>query len=205
MHIEQRLHSRKWKWLANLMILLGAGLFLFALLSYLHGYWLQYLLSKEWEARQAEELKELKGKATSRPSALSYNLPKGEIVAKLEIPKIGLDTIIVEGIDNSTLKKGPGHYPGTVLPGQRGNCIIASHRDTFFRNVGELDINDPIKVSMAGYNYTYVVTNKQVVKPTDLTPMNPTSYPALTLITCYPFHYIGPAPKRYIVTAQLSN
>lgn len=194
--------GRTMKIATSAAILLGAGLLCVALFFYFDSYWSQHVLSNEWEAKELQ-----KTAATAvKDQPVSAPAPRtGDVLAKLEIPKINLEAVIIEGIDQSTLRKGPGHYPGTALPGQEGNCVIAAHRDMFFRNVGQLDIDDTIICTIGEFHYTYRIVDKRVVQPTDLSPIDPTSTSTITLITCYPFNYIGPAPKRYIITARLAG
>ena len=100
---------------------------------------------------------------------------------------------------------GPGHLRNTALPGDPGNAVIAAHRDTFFRQIYKLNPGDDIYVERNGNKYHYVVTGKRVVQPTDLSVLDTTPESRLTLITCYPVYFIGPAPERLIVFAKLVN
>ena len=122
-------------------------------------------------------------------------------ITMLRIPKIHLDAAVLEGTDRKTLLLAPGHLKKTALPGESGNSVIAGHRDTFFRHVYELNPGDEILVQRGGREYRYVVSSKSVVEPHDTWVAAPTSDARLTLVTCYPIYYIGPAPKRFIVKA----
>ena len=119
------------------------------------------------------------------------------------IPKIGLDAIVVEGASRKALSAGPGHMNQTAMPGETGNAVITAHRDTFFRHIYELVKGDQIQVRRSGRVFTYEVTGRRIVLPEDVSVIKPTPDPQLTLITCYPTYYIGPAPKRLVVFSRL--
>jgi sortase A len=121
----------------------------------------------------------------------------------LSIPKVRLKAAILEGTDSKSLLLAPGHLAGSVMPGDRGNAVIAAHRDTFFRHIHELQNGDDILVTRGGHEFHYVVTSKFIVEPENLSVTRPTADDRLTLVTCYPTYYIGPAPKRLIVVASL--
>jgi LPXTG-site transpeptidase (sortase) family protein len=123
--------------------------------------------------------------------------------ARLEIPRIDLETMILRGANRSNLSRGIVHIEGTALPGTGGNVGLAAHRDTFFRRLGELEVGDRILVRTLNDTYDYKVERIQVVDPSAVDVLRDVGTPALTLVTCYPFHYIGPAPKRYVVTAVM--
>ena len=110
---------------------------------------------------------------------------------------------MVEGTSHKALRLGPGHVKGTPVPGEAGNSVISAHRDTFFRNIYELKSGDEIQVRRDGHAYTFQVTGKKIVTPNDLSVLKKTSDTRLTLITCYPIYYIGPAPKRLVVFSKL--
>lgn len=124
--------------------------------------------------------------------------------AVLRIPKIGLEVPVLEGDDALTLNRGAGHIPGTAMPGQVGNVGVAGHRDGFFRGLKDLAAGDAIEMQRAGAKTDrYVVRNIAIVLPSDTSLLKNTSDAELTLVTCYPFRYIGSAPQRYVVRASL--
>jgi sortase A len=125
------------------------------------------------------------------------------MLTRLEIPKIQMDAIVVEGASRRELSEGPGHMKQTAQPGETGNAVITGHRDTFFRHIYELNKGDQIQVRRSGRVFTYQVTGKRIVMPEDISVIKPTNDPQLTLITCYPTYYIGPAPKRLVVFSKL--
>jgi sortase A len=127
----------------------------------------------------------------------------GEPIGRIEIPRIGLSVIAVEGDDDRVLRLGAGRVPGTARPGEVGNLAIAAHRDTFFRGLKDIRMDDVIQLITAGGTYIYRVESTLIVKPDRIDVLDATAKPTLTLITCYPFYYVGPAPKRFIVRARL--
>jgi LPXTG-site transpeptidase (sortase) family protein len=122
---------------------------------------------------------------------------------RLSIPKIDLIAVVVEGTNRHSLMLGPGHMKDTPSPGELGNAVITAHRDTFFRHIYELQKGDEILVQRDGRTFRYAVISKHIVKPTDLSVVKASQDSRLTLITCYPTYYIGPAPERLVVTSQL--
>lgn len=129
----------------------------------------------------------------------------GETVGKLIIPRLGTQLYFVEGVDARELLRGPGHIPGTAMPGVTGNCVIAAHRDTHFRVLKDIRKGDDIVLMTREGEYLYRVKSTQIVSPKNLGPLQPTPGPVLNLITCYPFYYVGNAPKRFIVEAELAG
>lgn len=160
-----------------------------------------------WETKQAEQEAEEAWDRTIESQPVTkrprVRLKKGESMARLSIERLGGEWVVVEGADRADLKKGPGHLINTALPGDKGNCVIAGHRDTQFRMLSKVEIGDDISVEQAGRTYVYQVIDHHVVSPTDTRVLGPTRTPTLTLVTCYPFYYVGPAPKRYIIRAKL--
>ena len=135
------------------------------------------------------------------PSQRPKPLSPGVMVGRLTIPRLKLSVMVREGATESTLRRAVGHIPGTGLPGQLGNVGLAGHRDTFFRPLSKIKKDDSIDVETGGGTYRYVVTGTKIVSPRDVTVLNASAGKTLTLVTCYPFYYIGSAPKRFIVHA----
>jgi len=123
-------------------------------------------------------------------------------LATLRIPRIGLEVPVLEGVDELSLNRAVGHIPGTAAPGEPGNVAIAGHRDGFFRGLKDLQVGDRIELEARGGLRLYAVESLQVVEPTEVRVLAPTADPSLTLVTCYPFYFVGKAPQRYIVRAQ---
>jgi sortase A len=132
-------------------------------------------------------------------------LREGDVVGKLEVPGIGISVMVLQGIANDTLIVGAGHVPGTPLPGADGNVAIAAHRDTVFRKLEGIMVGDSIQFVSVRGTYEYVVDSTETVDPEDTQVMESRARPELTLITCYPFYFVGAAPKRFIVHAQPSS
>ena len=127
--------------------------------------------------------------------------PIGAPLAELEIPRLGFTAAVLEGSDESILRRAPGHIEHTGWPGQVGNIGIAGHRDTFFRPLRHVRIGDDILLITHQGQARYRVSSVRVVSPRDVGVLDPTSEAALTLVTCYPFSFVGPAPMRYVVHA----
>jgi sortase A len=123
-------------------------------------------------------------------------------LGRIEISTIGLAAMILEGTDARTLRRAVGHIPGTALPGQRGNVAITGHRDTFFRPLRKIRKDDEIRLTTLSGSYRYWVDSIKVVEPGDTEVLDNSDDAILTLVTCYPFYYVGPAPKRFIVRAH---
>jgi len=129
--------------------------------------------------------------------------PGPEQAVRIQIPAIGVDAPTVEGDDWEALKRGAGHHVGSANPGERGNCVISAHNDIFgeiFRDLPDLDLDDEIFVYTASQVYRYVVTQKRIIEPTEVSVMHPTSSPVLTLISCYPY---GLDTQRIVVIGEL--
>jgi sortase A len=193
------------RWLERLLLVIGI-----ACLGY-YGY-----VSAESALYQAYEMRELDAilasgppPAPTAPAGSSIVTPRtvpkaGAAVGRLEIPRLGISAVVRAGSDARTLRLAVGHIPGTALPGEQGNVGLAAHRDTFFRRLGEIHEDDEVRLVTADGTFTYRVQGTQVVNPSDVWVLDPTGTPALTLVTCFPFTYVGSAPRRFIVRAHLS-
>jgi sortase A len=142
-----------------------------------------------------------------RGSVLSVaaGYPFGQPMARIRIPSARMDWVVFGGTDDATLEKGPGHVPGTAMPGQDGppeNCVITAHRDSHFRNLGWLRRGHVVELETAAGTKTYRVVSREIVTPKDVRVLAATPRARLTLITCYPFTYIGSAPQRLVVVAE---
>lgn len=131
-----------------------------------------------------------------------HSLP---FLGRLQVPRLNMSIMLLEGVDDATLRRGIGHIPGTALPGERGNTAIAGHRDTFFRALREIRKNDQITIQTLEGEYHYVVDSIIVVNPEYVKVLGDSGRPVLTLVTCYPFQLVGPAPKRFVVQASLQE
>ena len=124
------------------------------------------------------------------------------LIGRIEIPRLLLSVVVVEGVDKTTLRRAVGHIPGTALPGEAGNVGLAGHRDTFFRPLKDVRIKDEIQLSTLKGNFKYEVVSLRIVEPENVGVLAPSGENVLTLVTCYPFYFVGPAPKRWIVRAR---
>jgi sortase A len=127
---------------------------------------------------------------------------QGSPISRMEIPSIGVSVMVVEGVKPRSLRLAVGHIPGTAFPGEPGNVGIAGHRDTFFRRLRDIRAQDVITLRMPNGSYQYSVESTQIVDPTDVQVLEGSGEPILTLVTCYPFYFVGPAPLRYVVRAR---
>jgi len=129
----------------------------------------------------------------------------GDTVAKLMIPRLETQLYVVEGVDQADLRQGPGHMPGTAMPGNNGNCVIAAHRDTHFRVLKDIQKGDDIVLETHDGEFLYRVTGTRIISPTNTAVIQPVAgRRSLHLITCYPFYFVGHAPKRFLVEAELA-
>ena len=138
--------------------------------------------------------------APAQPNA--RKLTPDEMIGRIEIPRVDVSAIVKEGVDSKTLRLAVGHVPETALPGQKGNVGIAAHRDTFFRGLRHIRQGDVIRLSTLEGTYLYQVDTMKIVWPKSVEVLDPTPDRRITLVTCYPFNYIGSAPKRFIVQGK---
>jgi sortase A len=127
----------------------------------------------------------------------------GENIGSLNIPALNQVIPIFHGTNDDELKKGIGHFSRSVLPGEKDNSVLSGHRDTVFRKLGQLKINDQLIVETTAGTFTYEIREIKIVDMNDKTIITPTNHAVLTVTTCYPFDFIGSAPERYILIADL--
>ncbi len=162
------------------------------------------------EARVREEIgnRRLKkawaesSKASSSAMVAERRPVSGELLGRLEIPRLGISALVAEGAEDGTLRTAIGHLSHTPLPGEAGNAALAAHRDTHFRELRNVRVGDRIRMLSWTGEVEFEVSGTQIVGPDDVSVLEPTADATLTLITCYPFGYIGQAPKRFIVQAS---
>jgi sortase A len=153
------------------------------------------------DAQHFQEVESLRLESHITPVSLSL-ADSGGLIGRMEIPRLGISTIVMDGTSNATLRHALGHITGTALPGSPGNIGISGHRDTFFRPLRHVETNDIIVFTTTTATYRYRVLNTEIVSPDDVAVLNPTTAETLTLVTCYPFYYLGPAPQRFIVHGE---
>ena len=141
------------------------------------------------------------GRQSAQPTAPKRLQPtvNGALIGRIDIPRLGVSVIVIEGTSSTILKRALGHIPWTALPGQPGNVGISGHRDTFFRPLRHIQRNDIIVFTTPLGQYRYSVVSTKIVDPHNLAVLDASGDQILTLVTCYPFYYVGSAPDRFIV------
>jgi len=162
-----------------------------------------YVEARLYQSKAALEL-EVKVPVPAEP-AVRPHPAEGSVIAKLDIARLELSTVVVEGTGDSQLRVAAGHIRGTSPPGEGGNSGVAAHRDTFFRALRSVRIDDVISVKTHDREIEYRVVSTKIVSPKDVQVLAPTEQETLTLVTCYPFNYVGAAPSRFIVRAECTN
>jgi sortase A len=159
-----------------------------------------------YQQRARGELRETmaagEGTRGAEPPEVSELIPRDSLVGVLDVPRLGLSVVVREGDEDQALKTAVGHLPDTPLPWHKGNAALAGHRDTFFRPLRNLRVGDAMRLATLHGTFEYRVRRTMVVEPGDLWVLHPAEGVSLTLITCYPFTYVGPAPKRFVVQAE---
>lgn len=146
-----------------------------------------------WSPKRIAAYEESLGRKTDLPLAI------------LRIPKIHLEVPVFNDTDDLTLNRGVGRILGTARVGEPGNLGIAGHRDGFFRGLASISPGDLLELVRPGHSDRYVVREIRIVTPDDISVLHPTAVPTITLVTCFPFYFVGHAPKRYIVTAPIAG
>jgi sortase A len=198
--------------LKKLLRWLQSGLFAcaVAMLGYCAFVVVDSRLFQERESRALQRLLEDQHAASgTSPQANLLNPPEtppasaiSGLIGRIEIARLGLSVMIIEGDDGKTLRRAAGHVPGTALPGQPGNVGITAHRDTFFRPLRNIRMDDVITLTTLQGEYRYRVVSTKIVSPQDVEVLDSTGGEVLTLVTCYPFYFVGAAPNRFIVRAE---
>jgi len=150
-------------------------------------------------AYQAYEQSKFENVSSKEPAP---PLAEGGVIGEIQVPRLQLKAIVVQGDSHTILRRAVGHVPETALPGTLGNVVLAGHRDTFFRPLRNIRRGDTITLKTVDGAFQYLVESTEVVPATAVEILNATTGHTLTLITCFPFDYIGPAPKRYVVRAH---
>jgi LPXTG-site transpeptidase (sortase) family protein len=183
------------RWSARVLIGMGAGL-----LAWLAAH---QLMTASDRRQYDVTLEHRRASADADPRRRAPDrLPPGEPVGVLEIARIGLSGVVVEGDEEDVLDAAIGHLPDTPLPWERGNSALAAHRDAWFRPLKDVRSGDLLRLRTPYGDFDYRVRETLIVAPEDLWVLDPTPVTMLTLISCYPFNYVGPAPERFIVRAE---
>jgi sortase A len=183
------------RWTSRLLFIAGGLAVSYVALILLYARLYQRTAGNELEAQIHAEVLH-----TAVPSSTA--IKEGDVLGRIEIPRIGVSVAVLQGTTSQTLRLGVGHIEGTALPGQPGNIGIAGHRDTYFRDLKDIRRNDEILLQTAIGIDRYEVDWLQITAPSDGAILSSSTGSALTLVTCYPFHYIGSAPERYVVHAH---
>ena len=186
------------KWLERSLLAFGLALGLWCAVILVRAHQTQNIPPPKVTVTQTV----LPGTTTSSPAPVPAPA-RGTWIARLEVPSVTLATTVLEGTDDGTLSRGSGHIEDTPFPGQEGNVGIAGHRDTVFRPLRHIHLGDEMKLTTADRVYHYKISKTLIVTPDDVYVLDPTAQPTLTLVTCYPFDFIGHAPRRFIVQAAL--
>ncbi len=188
------------RWSRNIFFILGI-----LTLSYVSYALIDARFYQAEQARRFDQtLKETKVVRIESTTVPNIEIPvrEGDPLGRIEISRVGLKAMVQEGIDEKTLRHAVGHIPGTSLPGQRGNVAMAGHRDTFFRELRNVRQDDEIILTTLNGSHSYRVKSTRVVEPEATEVLNAADEDILTLVTCYPFNFIGSAPQRFIVRAH---
>jgi sortase A len=153
--------------------------------------------TKAYQAIEQKGFEQARQDAAAAPA-----LVDGVSIGEIQIPRLGLAAMVVQGDSAAILQRAVGHLADTALPGEPGNVVLAGHRDTFFRPLKRVRTGDAITLKTRNGDFEYLVESTAVVRPSDLQVIQPTNRRTLTLITCFPFSYVGPAPDRFIVRAR---
>jgi sortase A len=152
--------------------------------------------TQRFQHAQAERLKYLQSDAIQERT-----LRTGDVFGRISIPRLGTSAIVAEGVDEATLRHAVGHFPESSVPETGGTVALAGHRDTFFRSLAHIRMHDQITLETPSGKYTYRVERTEVVSPQHIEVIQSSPQSDLTLVTCYPFRYVGQAPERFIVQA----
>ena len=180
------------QWLSTVIewLLVGIGVGCLGMFAY------ESVEARRFQAEQAAEF------ARAAQADAPVTVRAGGLVGMLDVPRLQLTAPVIEGDDEVTLKRAAGHLPDTPLPWESGNSAIAGHRDGLFRPLKDIKVGDEIRFRSSRDQFRYRVTDTSIVRPDDISVLQPRGPASLTLITCYPFYFVGNAPKRFIIFAE---
>jgi sortase A len=187
---EGRLHVRTW-WGHAARVLLAAGLLALGYAAYVVAD------AKAFQAIEQQRFEHARAGAAAAPA-----LVDGGSIGEIQIRRLGLTAVVLQGDSAAILQRAVGHVADTALPGESGNVVLAGHRDTFFRPLKQVHAGDAITLKTRDGDFEYLVESTAIVRPSDVRVLRPTGGSTLTLITCFPFSYLGSAPDRFIVRAR---
>ena len=201
------------RWLERLLLVIGiAALGWYATVT-IAATREQTALSRELEAAAADHAERADNRGADHAEGAEHKgadhaehadkkIRPRDLVGRLEVPRLHLSALAREGVDVRTLRGAVGHVPGTALPGDEGNAAFAAHRDTYFGPLKDVRKGDEVVVTTKDGVHRYTVTSTRIVEPSDVSVLRPTGGRTLTLVTCYPFNFVGSAPQRFIVHAR---
>ena len=184
--------------LAAVLIPVGAGTLAYPALA--------YGTSSLRQSRLAAEARTLRGVISAQPpvsvaNVVAFRPADGQPLGVIRIPRIDLEAVFFEGVEEETFLSGPGHLPWTALPGSTGTSVLAAHRDIHFRNLADLRLGDRLVLELPDRSVRYRVSGRAIADPTDAWVTKPGNDPVLRLVTCWPPAFIGPAPERLVISA----
>lgn len=182
-------------------VCVGGATLAFSGSRYAAGAWHQQQARLAWNEARARAVVALARRTATMDAQTATLIATGAPVAHLVIPRLSLDEIVLEGVDDNTLNAGPGHLPGSALPGERGNAVVSAHRDRHFAKLGDVRVGDTLFTESAALRTTWVVTARRVIDA-GAPALFRASDATLTLTTCWPIRYIGTAPDRLLITAR---
>lgn len=184
-----RMKRRLLGWIQTLLAMFGAVCLGFCAFAYLDAWWLDQRI-------------EIHGLDEASATGAAAPREPGAVVGRVRIPRLDIDAVVLEGTEASTLRRAVGRISSTRLPWESGTVGLAAHRDSFFRALRRIEVGDLVQLATGHGTWTYRVTSLDVVDPGDARVLDDRDRPALVLVTCYPFDFIGPAPRRFVVHAE---
>jgi len=200
--IAMRRRQQRLVWCQYIFLALGLLALGFCAKSLTQAWRYQRWARQQMENQMSHRATTLGSAAEQEKKTSSGGLHQMSPIGRLEIPRVHISAMVAEGTSPRVLSRAVGHAVGTALPGQKGNVTLAAHRDTFFRHLGDVRSGDIIELEEPGHEYRYQVRFTAVVGPQDTWVLEPTGKETLTLLTCYPFHFVGPAPDRFVIRAR---
>lgn len=185
------------RWLSKALLLAGS-----AILVWCATVWASTALFEKYESWRWDAPRAPTTSFNDMTVVQNYSPQPHDVIAWLDVPRLHISTAVLEGDDDLALRLGAGHIPGTPLPGAAGNVAIAAHRDSFFRSLGGIEPQDRIRLRTREGDWEYTVESTRVVQPTNVSVLANSGQPELTLVTCYPFRFVGAAPLRFVVHAR---
>jgi len=189
-------------WLERGLLLAGLGCLGLYALAWADARWVQTIEGRRLAAAVEAARDQVAGWVPGGGGAPRPAPVAGALLGRIDIAGAGVSSVILEGTDDDVLRHAVGHIPGTALPGDAGNVALAGHRDTFFAGLRDVAPGDLVTLTTPAATDVYRVAEATVVDPEEITLLAPTEEAVLTLITCYPFHWVGPAPRRFVVRAH---